>query len=387
MGKSNKSRRPYGSGTVRRLGDNKWEAVACHGRRSDGKKRTMSRVVYGEQADAEAELVRMRVEMGARPNLGDTMTLDDYFWTIYVPDREESLKRNPNEPIVSRRTLTDYVNTYRTHIGPAFGSWPADSIGRAAVRRWVASLPSAATAEKAFRYLRAFLRAMWDDELLDEKPLERRVRLPRHQVEPRQVWSQAELDEARERLVGHPLEGLVLVMAGGGLRREEAMALNLPGDLEFVTDPGGHLVCRFTVRRAWVDGDTDLKPTKTYRVRPVTIGEPFAPRLCELTMDGRTRLAMRRDGTAPMVPTSVPETWRAAFRPNGPLHGMRFVELRTLRHLHETIAAAGGFTDSTNANLHGHSQAVMYQNYLTMAASDADRMAEVIRRAFQGDSG
>lgn len=385
MGKSSKTRRPYGSGSIRNLGGDLWEVSVCNGRRADGERRRKSRRVHGDWNDAEAELVRLRAEMGASPNAGDVMTLDAYFWGVYVPDREQSLRQSPDEAILARGTLNGYISFYRKHIAPAFGAWEADEIDTAAVRHWAMRLPSAAAAEKGVRYLRAIMRAMWDDELLDDKPLERRVKLPRHQVEPVGVWSPEELLEALQRLRGHQLEALVLAIAGGGLRREEALALDLPDDLEFAEetamDGTTRTVCRLTVRKAWVDGDAQRKRTKTYQVRPVTIDDPFAARLAEVVADGRTKLLMRRDGSAPLVPTSVPETWRRAFGPRGPLHGMRFVELRTMRHLHETLTAVGGIGDARNAMLHGHSQAVMYSNYLALASDDADRMAEAVRAA------
>lgn len=383
MAKSSKTRRPYGSGSIRNLGDGKWEAIATSGRRSDGKRRTKSRVVHGDRADAEAELVRLRVEMGADPCVGDSMTLDEYFWGVWLPTREASLAANPDEPLVARGTVDTYVSLYRNHIGPAFGSWDADRIDEPAVMRWAVRLPSAAMADKAVRHLRAILRCMWYERIIPDKPLERRVRLPRHQADPKEVWTVGELIEACGRLRGHHLEALVLAIAGGGLRREEALALDPQADFEWRVDGEGHLQCGFTVRRAWVDGADRLKPTKTYQVRPVTVGEPFAPRLMEVCADGRPRLAMRRDGTGPLAPSSIPETWRRAFA-GGPLRGMRFTELRLLRHLHETMASASGFSDSANASLHGHSQQVMYENYLSVSSATADRLAEAIRVILAG---
>lgn len=375
MGNSSAARRPYGSGSVRRAGDGRWEVRATCGRRSDGRPRTVSRTVRGTKADAEMELVRLRAEMGASPVLGDEMTLDEYFYGVFVPSREGG----------PRATLETYLSVYRSHIGPAFGSWPASAIRRGDVQRWARSLPTAATADKAFRHLRAILRAMWDDELLDEKPLERRVRLPRGQAAPREVWGAAEVAEAMARLRGHRAEALALAMAGGGLRREEAMALELPGDLAFadVTGLDGRrrCVCRALVTKAWAAGEPPRGTTKTYRARPVTIGEPFSSRLREAASDGRPRLLMRADGSGPMSPGSVPKLWRSLFREGGPLEGMRYVEMRTLRHAHETLAARGGLDDARNADLHGHSPDVMRSSYLSFSSADADAMAEAVRRA------
>lgn len=375
MAKSSKTRRPYGSGSVRDLGGGRWEVRATHGRRADGRPRQLSRVVHGDKADAEAALVRLRLEMGASPNLADCMTLDEYFWGVFLPSREAG----------PRSTYDTYRSVYRVDIAPAFGDWPADRIGRGDVQRWVRRLPPS-KAEKAHRHLRAILRAMFDEELLDEEPLRRRVKIPRHQKAPTAVWGPGELAEALDRLRGHQLEGIVLAMAGGGLRREEALALDLPRDLAFAETSDG-VVCRFMVDDAWADGEPQRGETKTYRVRPVTIAEPFASRLMAVVSDGRPKLLMRLDGRAPLRPSSVPETWRRAFREGEALHGLRYVELRSLRHCHETIAARAGLTDAENAMLHGHSQQVMYGHYLTIASDAADRMARAVGRAVREDLG
>ena len=369
--KMTKTRRPYGSGHIRSVGENVWLVEASHGRRADGKPRRASKTVHGSKADAELELVRLRTLLGAKPNLGDCMTLDEYFHGVYMPTRG---------PMMARGTRVTYESVYRVHIAPEFGGWSADSIGRADVQRWVAQMPPAMAA-KCYRHLRAILRAMFDDELLDDEPLRRRVRLPRHQVAPKEVWSAGELAEAMDRLRGHQLEGLVLVMAGGGLRREEAMALDLPDDLNFASvigfgDGEEHVICRLVVSKAWPDGDVQRPTTKTYRARPVTIGEPFSTRLREVIADGRPKLLMGLKGK-PMVPSSVPKLWRNAF--DGPLAGMRYVQLKSLRSLHETMAARGGIDGARNSDAHGHSREVMYDHYLALASDDADDVAEAIR--------
>lgn len=368
-----KTRRPYGSGSIYSVGEGKWRVEAVSGRKADGKHRRVTKVVHGSKADAERELVKLRTEMGARPNMGDCMTLDEYFYGVFLPTRT---------PLMATRTAKTYESVYRIHIKPAFGDWDADGIRRSDVQRWVGRLPTPAVADKAFRHLRAILRAMWDDELLDEEPLRRRVRLPRHQVAPKDVWTEEELAEALTRLHGHQLEALVLVMAGGGLRREEALALDLPDDLHFGTvigfqDGVEHTICRLVVTKAWTEGEPQRDATKTYRARPVTIGEPFSARLLEVVSDGRPKLLMGVHGK-PLTPGSVGKVWSDAFK-TGPLEGMRRVQLKSLRALHETMAARCGIDSARNSDAHGHSREVMYGHYLALASDDADDVAEAIR--------
>lgn len=383
MGKSSKTRRPYGSGSVRDLGDGRWEVQATCGRGSDGRRRRSTRVVRGSKADAEMELLRLRVEMGSRPTMGDAMTLGEYFWGVWWPERELALRRGGDFVIVRRGTLDTYRSVFTCYIEPHFGPWPADRIREEDVERWAMTLPTTAAVDKAFRHLKAILRSMWNDRLLDEEPLRRHVRLPRHQLEPVDAWTPDELMGALSRLRGHQMEGIALAIGGGGLRREEALALDLPRGLAVGTD-GGHVVLRAVVSSAWTDAEDQRGSTKTHVARSVTIGEPFSLRLMSLASDGRPKLLMRRDGRAPLMPGSVPKAWRTAFRGDGPLHGMRYVELRTLRHTHETMSSGTGMSDAMVAKLHGHSQQVMYSHYLTVASSEADRLAEAIRRSLAG---
>lgn len=379
MAKS-KARRPYGSGNITKLADNKYLVQASNGRRHDGSRRRMSKVVYGSQTDAEIELVRLRTELGVKPNKNDSLTLSEYFEGIFVPVRGKLMRK---------KTLDGYQSIYRNHIKPYFGDWKADTIGRADVQRWVVGLPTPATSERAFRHFRAIMRAMWEDELLDEEPLRRPVKLPRHTVQPTDVWTVEEVTEALSRLRGHQMEAIALAVAGGGLRREEALALDLPGDLVFsdavdIETRQRTVICRFLIRKSWVNGDDQMDETKTYRIRPVTIGDPFASRLQEIVADGRSKLLMRKDGSRPLQPSSLCETWSRAFGKKGPLHGMRYVEFRTLRHFHETVIAREGMDDGLNSKVHGHSGQVMFRHYLTMAERDADTAAELMRRAMTG---
>ena len=57
MAKSNKTRRPYGAGSITPAGDGKWLVRACHGRKADGSPRRVQRTVRGDKATAERALV------------------------------------------------------------------------------------------------------------------------------------------------------------------------------------------------------------------------------------------------------------------------------------------------------------------------------------------
>lgn len=367
---SKSTRRPAGAGTICEKGPGRYLVTVSAGRRADGKRRIRSKTVYGTRQDAEIACARLAAEMGAKPNMGDTMTANEYFWGFYVPVHGKMLAKS---------TIERYEGVWRCHIEKTLGLLPAEEIGRAEVQRWAAELPTPATAKKAYSVLSSVLHAMYDDELVDDLPLPRKPRLPKHQVPLPTAWDADEILEAVRRLRGHRFEPIVLAFVGAGFRREEVLALHPSIDITWdtVMSMDGHeaVVGRGIVREAVTQAD-GRKATKTWRERPFTIAPPFAGRLKEL-VEGWPEdkpLLCRRDGS-PLQPSSVPETWRRLFGPKGPLHGMRYVEFRTLRHAHETLASMAGVSDAVNAAVHGHSEAVSYRHYHARQAAEADQVA------------
>lgn len=361
-------RRTAGTGHIEERSPGTWLVQVSSGRRADGRPRRVSKTVHGTRRDAEVAAARLSAEMGARPNMGDGMTLDEYFYGVYAASHAK---------LLANATWERYKSVWKVHVSPALGDLPADEVSRAVVQAWVSGM-TPGTADKAFRTLRSVMRCMWDDELLDEKPLERRVRLPQGQRRLADSWDDAEVLEAMRRLKGERIEPLWLVMVGGGLRREEALAVDASAllfDDVTLMDGTGAVLCRVTVDSARTQWDEGPKGTKTHQTRVVTIGEPFSSRLRLLAgLMGPGSLFRRLDG-GDMSPGSVPLAWRRLFDEGGALHGMRFVQLRTMRHAHETMASRAGVSDSLNARVHGHSGLVAYEHYLARSQDDADSVA------------
>ena len=364
------TRRANGSGSIREVKPGKFVVRVQAGRKADGKPRTISRTFYGTYTDAEVMCARLSTEMGAKPNLNDCMSANQYFWQFYVPIHGR---------LLANSTISRYENVWKVHIQDSIGPLPAEEISRSVVQRWAVGLPTAATAKKAYSVLSSVLHAMYDDELVDELPLPRKPRLPKHQAPLPEAWSAEEILEAVSRLRGNLMEAAVLAFVGGGFRREEVLALYPARDITWTTVTsldGSELVVGKGIIREAVTQLDGRKATKTWRERPFTIAAPFAARLKELVEDWPEDrpLITRKDG-APMQPTSIPETWRRLFKPSGPLHGMRYVQFRTLRHAHETLASMAGVSDAVNAAVHGHSEAVSYRHYHARQAAEADQVA------------
>lgn len=84
-----------------------------------------------------------------------------------------------------------------------------------------------------------------------------------------------------------------------------------------------------------------------------------------------------------MRPDSAPKAWRALFE-GGPLDGMPYIELESLRHTHVTLAVAGGASDEANSYAHGRGELVSYSHYLKGGDAVAASVAKAIAAASWG---
>lgn len=379
MTDTNVAKRENGAGSIAQLGPKKWRVRVACGRRPDGRVRRVTKVVEGTRRDAEIAAANLAAEMGQKPNMGASMTLNDYFWGVY---------RSAHAPLLSNATWARYRSIWTNHVQDELGALRADAVKRAEVQSWVTGM-TPTMAKEAYKVLKAVMRCAWDDELIDEEPLRRKVKLPQAQQPMVDAWDESEVLEAAHRLQGTRIEPLWLAIVGGGLRREEALALRVPDDFAFDTvsnmDGTEGTVCRVLVDKALTRLD-GLKGTKTHRTRTVTISDPFASRLKDVIGHmGPGGLFRRVDG-ADMKPGSVPKAWARLFDEGGPLHGMRRVMLYTGRHSHETAASRAGVSDSLNSRIHGHSRMVEYSHYLVRSQDDADMAASAVAARYASQS-
>ena len=341
-------------GSKRQRPDGSWEVRVTHGRRRDGSPRTVSRVVATE-GEADAAIVALAAEMGRSPSMGDPMTVDAYFWGVFVPRKEASR---------TRATVDFYTSSYRTHIAETFGQLPLDAVPKATIRTWAAQLP-AQSAPAYVRALRAVLRSAWEDGLVPEEPMRGRLDLPSRDTRPAPVWTAEQAADALSRLRGADVEPLALIMVGAGLSASESRALDwesLSADCSEVTVEGA-----YTQR----DGMKGPKTARRYRTVPV-LGV-CAARLRELRATGP--LVLNRRGRR-MGPGTVAKRW-AALWDDGVMDGVPRIAMNRLRATHETLMLRAGVPDALNSAIHGHSQKVAYSHYLAPVSADAAHAARV----------
>lgn len=361
-------------GSKRQLPNGRWLVRVRCGYRRDGSPREVSETVDTED-EADRRIAEIASEMGRSGNVGDPMTLAEYYETRFVPDREG---------VLANASMNRYEGDWRRHIGPALGSRDMADISPDDIRRLIAGM-SHAGAKHVVTTLRAILRSAWDDGYLDEEPMRHRVRYPPDRREMLPVWSAEDVARALEVMRGHPLEATWLVMVGGGLRREEAVALWW-SDVTVTPMVTGSKVARVLVDDA-VTPDDGRKPTKTRRsTRMVDIAEPFASRLAEIA-------GAPDEPVCPLSVHTVANSWRAMWQPrkvstdgNGRYFrgimleaGIPYVPLSRMRATHETLAQAGGVADTLNAAVHGRTNVqVGYQHYLVPPSSSTMKVAEAV---------
>lgn len=350
-------------GSKRLLPSGRWQVRVTSGCTRSGRPRTRSCTVDTER-EADEAIARLAVEMGRSPNSGDSMTLATYYNGFFVPEREGRL---------TRATMERYDGDWRRAIAPAFGGRPMDSISHAEVQSLVSSL-SRPSAQHVAATLRAILRSAWDDGLLDEEPMRHRLRMPPDEGGQLGVWDAETVRLAMRRLRGDRLEPLWLVMAGGGLRREEALAL-FWGDVSFAVGTDGGTAARVLVDDALTEAD-GRKPVKTrYSRRVAPVGEPFSSRLAELA-------GAPAEPLCTLGPSSVSHAWRRLWD-SGAMDGVPYLPLSRMRATHETLMQAAGVPDTLNARVHGRSDAsqVGYRNYLNPRPAAMDEAARKLGEA------
>lgn len=171
-------------GGKRRLPNGRWEARVSAGYTTGGTQRRVSRVVDTED-EADAMRLRLSTEMGRSPTMGDRLTLDQYFWGVFMPRKRATRTKD---------TVRFHESNYRTHIADEFGHDDLSLITWSRIRSWASRLP-AQSAPAYVRTLSAVLHSAWEDELLPGEPMRGRLELPRRDTSPSPVWDAETVSE------------------------------------------------------------------------------------------------------------------------------------------------------------------------------------------------
>ena len=354
-----------------------WDVRVSRGYRADGKRRTVCEHVDGSFEDAEAACARIASQMGRSLSAGGSLTLRQYYEGVFR--HGDSVRGEPR----SNATLRDYDSQMRRFVLPALGDVPVSRIRHEQVKRVVLSATSPKKCKVA---LRAVLNAAYDDGLIEEKPMTRRIITPqahRPQLEP---WSALEASEALRLFCGHPLEPY-LILGLSGLRLEESLGVT-PRDVEpreafdIVTGTVERSLV-VTVRNTYTDADGFKRGAKN----------DFSERSVPVIVAGRDRLlsiiaASRPDDPAaleawagerllPYRSDNLAKMWRTALESMG----LRRIPPNMLRHTSETLMQAARLPDTLVSRLHGHTELnTDYRHYMRPSLAEAERAAREVHK-------
>lgn len=357
-----------------------WEVAMSSGYRSDGRQRRITRRVHGTERDAAAALGRLAMEMGKSPHAGDSLTLSQYWEWYYLPSLDG----------LTRATREGYEAAWRNHVAPAFGGRDMSSLSRVEVRRWLLSVRAPSARRNTMKLLRQMLNAAMDDELLDSHPLQRPVRVPQARTERPRLWTAQEVMACVDHMWMDPRMSRflppVLLMAGGGLRREEAMAVERR-HCAWLSDASGASMCLVSVERAYTPRD-GYKETKTAQsTRIAALPDPFASMLDE-TMPEWGPCVWPRSPTGawrPYDPDAMSHAWREMFSRHGGTLDLPYITINQLRATHETLMQRTGVEDSVLSSFHGHSQiSTDYRHYLSPDAGAHIDAARTLDESLSG---
>lgn len=366
-------------GSITKKGEGVYHVQVMRGTRSDGSRRRVYKTVRGTYQDAEIAAANLAAELGRSLSSGDSLTLAEYYWGIF-----RGSPSNRGKPRTAG-TLAMYDSQMKRNVLPVLGNRPISSITHSDLKSCVLN---ASSPRQCKTVLRAVMRAAYDDDLIAERPMERRIVTPPNRKRQRRPWDAQEAAKALDAMrSADPRIEAYLILGLSGLREEEALGMT-PADIraqetvDMVT--GEHIrSLTATVRRTYTDRDGLKEEAKN----------DFSARSMPVLVQGRERLLAIIAASRPTEPELVPlwamerivpfsnsalyKRWKAACE----TLGLRFIPPDMLRHTSETLMQAAGLQDSLVSRLHGHTDLrTDYRHYLRPGIDAAERAAQSVHK-------
>ncbi len=321
-------------GSIQRLGKDYYKVSVEGGRKRDGSRSRPSEYVRGPRSKAEAVLARLVLDNGGEP--GADLTLSQYWEAFYEP----TLSR------LAPSTEAGYRRAWTKLVEPRFGALKMSTLKARDVERKLLEIEKPGEQRNAFQLMRQMFNEAYRDELIDENPFMRRIRLKRMEKYEPEVLLLDDLPAWLDAVRGSAYEPVLLAMLFGGLRREEACAL-FWSDFEFGVD-----ACAIRIDKTLteVSGKIHAGPTKTPESRRTVFlaGWP-ASRLLELSGDGP--LVPDANGNR-MAPDKISREYKRMMLGTG----AKYVPMKNLRNSYATIMQGLGASDSLISKSLGHTQ-------------------------------
>lgn len=359
------SRRQFG--TVQRRGPGVYRIFW-----TDEQGERQSKTVHGERRDADLELGRIQ---GGLESVGSSETVRG-FWERRVWPSCAGLKI---------KTRDEYERLYWREVDQRIGTMRLrDATWQGLQRRVIDEIASPSVQRSTARLLsKMFNMAKWD-RLLPFSPCEAPFRyLPPRRREKVIVDTLGILDYLEE-IQGIKYEPPILAMLGGGLRLEEAAALDWE-DIE-PWEYRGRAYAVLTIADTLVSatGGAVFQPGETKNEqsgRIMVVGEPFASRLLGLRPGrGGPLVASPVSESGHTSPMTMAHNWGAWCG----RHGVDHVRLGDMRTCWSTMHAEAGSPDSLVSLAMGHSDGTTRgSHYLRRTLRSLARLADCLTDAIE----
>lgn len=345
----------------RKLGSITWskDGSSCmiqvsRGWRSDGSRRRLTKRLSGvTPEEAEIELAKMAMSLGASDLIGDSVTLRTYYYGIF---RDGMSNRGAPR---TQATLEFYDQAMECYVLPTLGDVYLSSITHDQVARVVLA---AGSPRNCKRTLRAVLMSAYDAGYIEDRPFSRRIHTPQVRKAQTQPWDPSEVARAIEAARSYHRQEVLAYLALGlsGLRKSEALAvrpcdLSLSTVVDFATGDS-HTSMAVSVTRSYTDADGVKESTKNASsVRSVPIFVPLRDDLASIarTIDPQERLV-------PLGESGLRGMWERFISASG----LRPIPPGMLRHTSDTLALDAGVAPDLVDKMHGRSEHTStYKNY------------------------
>lgn len=335
-----------------------------HRSRSFARKADAQRFMHGLAADLDANTYSD--PRNARSTVDDLA--QDYL-------ARKAVMRKPT-------TIACYRDLYRNVVQPRWGTTPVEKITQPAVQAWVAQIAARYSPSRT-RQAHRLLADIVDDAHMPVNPARAVTDLPRmpmRRAYPLLTHSQvlALADAAGD--IGTPTDrALVLVLAYGGLRWSEAVALTW--------DKWDEIGKRLIIDSAEpeVNGRLVAGTPKTHQTRRVALAAPAASALA--TLDRTTPRVFQTPRGAPMRSGG----WRSrVLTPACHAAGLPVISPHALRHTAASLAIQSGASVKAVQRMLGHSRAsytITLDVYADIHDSDLDDLAARMSNAAEAAPG
>ncbi|MFI7598298.1 tyrosine-type recombinase/integrase [Actinoplanes sp. NPDC049681] len=228
---------------------------------------------FANRKAADRWLAKKRTEIDAGTAVDDKLALRPLreWW----PGYERSFAHRKS------RTRAGYTRSWNLRVAPEFGGTPVRRINGNSIDDWVAGMlaagVSASKVTEALGVLRRVLaRAVRDRAIPTNPALDRSIKLPPQPSMHRPVLSPAEVEKFAMSMRHQRDQVLVRLLAYGGLRIGEALALRWVD----VDRLGNNVKVCLSVEDT--SGAIIVGPTKTYATRDVNLPASLISQMCDL---------------------------------------------------------------------------------------------------------